>query len=471
MRISQEGTFFTNAFCTTSSLELGIDSLLHGIHFQPNTLTGELVKDIPSLQSIFKKRGYRTAFFGVWSQKIPPKDFEYWEIQTTESLSYNPEFISPDGSRKIEGHISDIIADITLDWMKNHLTHAHPNFIVVQFPGARRPWVPPIRHLSFLNDIVLPEPETLRSEKTSRAPPSRYQAVEIQFDLSETKDLFLEDSFGGNMKSKEESGHKLFSRMNGEQLSAWQLSIRPQNQALARAKLEMEDNISWKYQRFAKNYLRCIHAVDENVGRLYDFAESNQTDGTWNFVYTACKGSFLGENGWFGDGWMYEPVMRIPLILSGKNFQDRSINESYVQLIDLFPTLTNSKNENVHGLNFNSDLTHNSKERFLHFEHHHFPDERMVAKHYGIRGEKYKLIHYHQFDEWELFDLENDPLEQTNLYDDTLDSSIREKHKIQLMEKRKFLGFQSFSNPMPVEWRKIYRGPNARKKELIEILE
>ena len=95
----------------------------------------------------------------------------------------------------------------------------------------------------------------------------------------------------------------------------------------------------------------------------------------------------------------------------------------------------------------------------------------MVAKHYGIRGEKYKLIHYHQFDEWELFDLENDPLEQTNLYDDTLDSSIREKLKIQLMEKRKFLGFQSFSNPMPVEWRKIYRGPNARKKELIEILE
>ena len=94
-------------------------------------------------------------------------------------------------------------------------------------------------------------------------------------DLSETKDLFLEDSFGGNMKSKEESGHKLFSRMNGEQLSAWQLSIRPQNQALARAKRKWKITFHWKYQRFAKNYLRCIHAVDENVGRLYDLL--NQT--------------------------------------------------------------------------------------------------------------------------------------------------------------------------------------------------
>ena len=126
--------------------------------------------------------------------------------------------------------------------------------------------------------------------------------------------------------------------------------------------------------------------------------------------------------------------MRIPPILSGKNFQDRSINESYVQLIDLFPTLTNSKNENVHGLNFNSDLTHNSRDFYI--LNITIPDERMIAKHYGIRGEKYKLIHYHQFDEWELFDLEDDPLEQTNLYDDTLDSSIREKLKTQLEKKK-----------------------------------
>jgi arylsulfatase A-like enzyme len=295
--------------------------------------------------------------------------------------------------------------------------------------------------------------------------------MQIETNLNVESDLFLgpdvasSDATAGDRTK----GDGLIRRLNGEQLSAWQLALRPQNEAFVRSNVEMDGSISWKYQRYAKNYLRCVRAIDENIGRIYDFLHPNEKGNSWTFIYTASSGNFVGENGWFGGAWMYEPTMRIPLIITGENYVGNRVCDSNVQLLDLFPTITGVNNLSNGGINLQSFHKENnsSKNRVLYFEHYQFPEKLMVAKHYGIRNGQYKLIHYHQFDEWELFDILKDPNEQNNLYVDSIDPKLVEIIKTKLITKRKKLGLGKLLEPMPEEWRRIYRGPNARKKEQI----
>ena len=89
----------------------------------------------------------------------------------------------------------------------------------------------------------------------------------------------------------------------------------------------------------------------------------------------------------------------------------------------------------------------------------------MVPKHYGIRTLSHKLIHYYQFNEWELFDLEKDPHENLNLYKNEGYQKRVSELKSELNELKIHFQDNSDISVMPEEWRKIYRGPEARKKD------
>ena len=470
-KISGNGILFKNAFCSTANSELSLKSILTGTHIKPvQRKKGDQLQRT-TIQSILKKKGYSTVFFGNWIGDKKPEGFEYWEIFEDASQFYNPKLINPHGSRKIEGHTTDIITDIAIAWLKKHRKIANPIFMVVNYNGLQQPWIPPIRNLELYNDLLLPEPITLKASHDNKAPPSRYQEMQIETNLNVESDLFLSPDVASSettttVRTKEDD---FIGRLNGEQLSAWQLALRPQNEAFARSNLEFDGSISWKYQRFAKNYLRCVRAIDENIGRIYDFLHPTEKRNSWNFIYTACSGNFVGENGWFGGAWMYEPTMRIPLIITGENYGKNRICDSNVELLDLFPTITGVSSRTNDEVNLHNLLKDNnsSENRVLYFEHYQFPEKLMVAKHYGIRNGRYQLIHYHQFDEWELFDILKDPNEQNNLYVDSIDPKLKETLKTKLITKRKKLGLGKLLEPMPEEWRRIYRGPNARKKEQI----
>ena len=470
-RISGNGILFKNAFCSTANSELSLKSILTGTLVDPKQQKKRDQLQPANIQSVLKKKGYSTVFFGNWIGDKKPEGFDYWEILEDASQFYNPKLINPHRSRKIEGHTTDIITDIALAWLKKQGNIPKPIFMVIHFNGLQQPWVPPIRNLELYNDLLLPEPITLLASHNYKAPPSRYQEMQIETNLNVESDLFLGPDVANSEATAPDrsKGDGLIRRLNGEQLSAWQLALRPQNEAFARLNVGMDGSISWKYQRYAKNYLRCVRAIDENVGRIYDFLHPNEKGDSWTFIYTASSGNFIGENGWFGGAWMYEPTMRIPLIITGEDYGKNRICESNVQLLDLFPTITGVSNQSNGGINLQSfNKENNSGEnRVLYFEHYQFPDKLMVAKHYGIRNGRYKLIHYHQFDEWELFDILKDPNEQNNLYVDSIDPKLVEIIKTKLITKRKKLGLGKLLEPMPEEWRRIYRGPNARKKEQI----
>ena len=214
--------------------------------------------------------------------------------------------------------------------------------------------------------------------------------------------------------------------MTAEQLSAWTLSWRPKNEAFLR-ETQSEDNISqWKFQRYVKNYLRCVRGIDDNIKRIENIlSETNSSDAF--LVYTSNHGRMLGEHGWYGSRWMYEETMQTPLILStdlSKN--SGKVVNALVQNLDLAPTIldyaesANFKNMQGHSLrSLMENLDSNSTWRnSVYYHYNEFPGDQMVAKHYGVRTQDFKLIHFYQFDEWEFYNLSKDPFEMENLYSD-----------------------------------------------------
>ncbi len=479
-RISKNGILFQNAFSTTPTTGPSIASLLTGMHshdhgfFQNNISFNDSQITLPK---VLKDIGYQTGLFGSWELGDRPIGFDHWEILASPSEIYNPEIISQFSSQKIQGHATDIISDRVINWIEKQDSTTNPIFALVLFNGTRKPWIPPVRYLELHDDHFLPEPESLDSNYSERAPPSRYQEMNIHKDLDLNNDFFLNFDKSPKTKSAQSTqsiGQKNIDRMNGEQFSAWKLAWSPKNEAFLGLKLQNKELLRWKYQRFAKNYLRCIRAIDDNIGRIYDTFIS-QKDKTWKFVYTSNQGNCLGENGWFGSSWAYECSVKVPLLFfetKGVVRKDRKIL-SLVQIIDLFPTLINAiKNDteiiNLSGLNLNPLMEGEIDElnrKVLYFDHHEFPGQWMVPKYYAIRSKRFKIIHYHQFNEWEFFDLEKDPTEQYNL----INKNYYEKEigdlKELLEDTRENYGLKKIIESMPEDWRRIYRGPSARKEQ------
>ena len=477
--LASSGTLFSQAFCSNPMAGPAVATLLTGKHGHLNGFTKNGDKfngDQSTLPNLLKKNGYNTALIGKWDLGTEPAGFDYWQILADSDEFYNPEFWGPKGKNRFEGHSTDIITDLSLDWIKKRETDQKPFFLMIQFNASRLPWMPAIRHVNLFDDVLLPEPPNLLDEHKNRAPPARYQEMEILLNLDLHYDLFSPKPDGwdpSNALSGNLVGQKNLLGMNQEQSSAWQLAWRPKNEALVRENLKGEALLRWKFQRFAKNYLRCLKGIDENIGRLTQHLSRPKTEECL-VVYTACHGRFIGEHGWFGTHWMYEESMRVPLILSGKPKPENAqkiINEALVQDLDIVPTILESLDleipKEVQGLSLLPLLEDNNTQpwrRVLYFHHHDFPDEQMVPKHRGIRTSTQKLIHYYQFDEWELFDLIKDPNENHNLYNSEAYQKQIAELKAQLEEIGKTYEDNSDFSVMPEEWRRIYRGPDARKK-------
>lgn len=475
--IAKKGFIFSNTFCTNATPVASSTVLLTGIHSHVNALSQNGI--VPegshdSLPKSLQEIGYETILLGRWNLSRSPKYFDHWNILTDPTEKYNPEFKSLHNQKRIEGYSTDIITDLAIEWLMERKLDK-PFFLLIQFNATTKPWLPAIRHLSLYDDILLPEPINLDDKHVSKASPSRYQSMDIMNDLNFSNDLFFQPEQFDENKSKKDlftDGQKNLELMTAEQLSAWTLSWRPKNEAFLR-ETQSEDNIlQWKFQRYVKNYLRCIRGIDDNIKRIENIlSETNSSDAF--LVYTSNHGRMLGEHGWYGSKWMYEESMQIPLILSTDLSQKNGkMVNALVQNLDLAPTILDyAKSANFKNMQGRSlrplieNLDSNSTWRnsvYYHFKE--FPGDQMVAKHYGVRTKDFKLIHFYQFDEWEFYNLSKDPLEMENLYnDDDFKVQIR-KLKDLLLENRKKYQDRTDTSIMPEEWRKIYRGPEARKE-------
>jgi len=252
-------------------------------------------------------------------------------------------------------------------------------------------------------------------------------------------DLMVPPEEGTTLEGPDKWAHANLDRMSDSQRTAWDETFNLENDAFIKSNLKGDDLTRWKYQRYMKNYLRCIKGIDENVGRLLDYLEENNLNENTIVIYMSDQGFFLGEHGWYDKRFMYEPCLRIPLLISWPGKTDRGSNtEALVQNLDLAQTILAMAGIDapirMQGESLVPILKGEAQtcRDALYYHYYEFPGVHNVQKHEGVRTNQYKIIHYYEIDEWELFDFKTDPTEMKNLYNDPQYADIQNDLKLKL---------------------------------------
>jgi arylsulfatase A-like enzyme len=230
-----------------------------------------------------------------------------------------------------------------------------------------------------------------------------------------------------------------------EQKKAWDAAYGPKNRAFEEANLQGRDLIRWKYQRYVKDYLRCIASVDDNVGRLLDYLDETGLAENTVVVYTSDQGFYLGDHGWFDKRFMYEESLRMPLLVRyPREVRPGSVNHDIVLNLDFAEMFLDYAGvgipDDMQGRSLRPVLageTPDDWRRSMYYHYYEYPAVHSVKRHYGVRTRRYKLIHfYHDVDEWELYDLQKDPDELRNVYSDPAYADTVRELKVELKRLR-----------------------------------
>ncbi|MBN1348219.1 sulfatase [candidate division KSB1 bacterium] len=427
-RIADEGMRFDNCFCTNAICAPSRAVILTGKYSHLNGVIDNR-KRFDSSQQAFPKllqsAGYQTAMIGKWHLKTDPTGFDYWNILPGQGQYYNPDLIEMGERKRHTGYVTDIITDIALDWLKQRNT-AKPFCLMYQHKAPHRNWMPGPEHLTLYDDVDIPEPDNLFDDYATRSRAAFEQEMTIDRHLYPVWDLKLA-GVAEDEPNLMKAWQAAFDRMTDEQKKAWNAAYDPKNKKFRDAKLEGKDLVRWKYQRYIKDYLRCVASVDDNVGRLLDYLDVAGLAENTIVVYTSDQGFFLGDHGWFDKRFMYEESLRMPLLLRyPARIKPASANDALISNIDFAPTFLS-----LCGQQIPADMQGESLQPLLagnipgdwrdsiYFHYYEYPAWHMVKKHYGIRTKRYKLMHfYDDIDAWELYDLKTDPGEMKNVYAD-----------------------------------------------------
>ncbi|MEL6124421.1 MAG: sulfatase/phosphatase domain-containing protein, partial [Bacteroidota bacterium] len=182
----------------------------------------------------------------------------------------------------------------------------------------------------------------------------------------------------------------------------------------------------WKYRRYMEDYLGSVAAVDEGVGRVLDYLDDHDLTDNTIVIYTSDQGFYLGEHGWYDKRWMYEESLSMPLLMRyPREIAPAQRNRDIVLNLDLAPTLLDYADveipDDFQGRSLRNVAGSKTPEDWrtsMYYEYFEYPHGwHSVRQHNGVRTSSHKLIHYQTIEEWELFDLENDPTEMTSVYD------------------------------------------------------
>lgn len=376
---------------------------------------------------ILQTAGYQTAIIGKWHLESEPTGFNHWDILPGQGAYYNPDFIDESGKRIENGYVTEIITRKSLEWLAKIKDSDKPFMLMMHHKAPHREWQPGPNELSLYKNVTFPEPSTLFDDYSNRGTAERSQDMTISKTMRIEEDLKMFTD-----KSKmDKTGLK---RMSPEQADAWNNVYDPIIRHFYESKPSGDELIRFKYQRYLQDYLACIAAVDKSVGAVLDFLKANGLDKNTIVIYTSDQGFYLGEHGWFDKRWMFEESYRTPLLIKWPGTtKPGSVNSDMVSNIDFAETFLD-----IAGVKVPSDMQGVSmvpvlkgktpsdwrKEHYYHY--YEYPAVHSVKRQYGISTQRYKLIHfYNDIDEWELFDLKNDPMEMKNIYNESSSASIK----------------------------------------------
>lgn len=455
-RLAEEGMLFTNACVTNSICAPSRATILTGKHCH---LHGKTDNVFPfdttqmTFPQLLQESGYQTAMFGKLHFGNNPKGFDEFKILPGQGTYYNPDLITKnEGIVRVEGYTTDLITDMTINWLKTDRDHSKPFFMMYLHKAPHREWLPPERHYKEFTKKTFPEPETLFDDYKGRGTAAKSAEMNILEHMNWAGDSKLRPEVMDELGLMETSDWdkdafaREVGRMTPEQRAKWDAVYDPINEAFKKnyKKMSEEELMRWRYQRYMQDYLGSVAAVDDGVGRVLDFLEENGLSENTIVIYTSDQGFYLGEHGWFDKRFIYNESFKTPLLVKWPGvIEPKSQNTQMVQNLDFAQTLLE-----VAGLEAPKDMQGESlvplfkgeTEGFrdaVYYHYYEYPAVHMVKRHYGIVTEKYKLAHfYYDIDEWELYDREKDRNEMNNVYNDPEYAEVVKELKEKLADMR-----------------------------------
>ena len=418
-RLAQEGMLFnkcyvSNSICGPSRAVIQTGKYNHLNGYWRNGLTFDGSQQ--TFPKLLRKAGYTTAVIGKWHLRSTPTGFDYFDVLIGQGPYYNPPMKTTDAegevvTRRHTGYTTDIITDKALAWLKSDRDEKKPFMLMYQHKAPHRNWQPGPKYLNMFDDVTIPEPETLYDDYNGRTSAASKQAMTVARHLN-PNDLKLN------------AGPR---NLTPAQKKTWDTAYGPKNEAFRKANLTGKALIQWKYQRYIKDYLRCVQSVDDNLGRVLDYLDESGLAKNTIVIYSSDQGWYLGDHGWYDKRWMYEESLIMPLLVRWPGVvKPGSVNTDIVSNLDFAETFLD-----IAGVKIPKDMQGASLVPLLkgrtpknwrtHFYYHYyeFPGAHNVARHYGVTNGRQKLIYFYQNDEWELFDLKKDPNELTSVHGDS----------------------------------------------------
>ena len=407
-RIADGGMILHNCFCVNSICTPSRANILTGKHSHLNgvkTLADPLDGRKPNVAKMLQADDYQTAMVGKWhlghGGNADPTGFDYWNVLPGQGLYHDPVMLEPDGEKTHKGYTTDIITDFSLEWLQNR-DKERPFFLMCHHKAPHRPWDSDEKHAHMFEDEDVPMP-----------------------------DNFFDD-YANRSNAAKDAKMRVFGHMTERDLKIDTLGPPPEG-------LSERELANWQYQRYIKEYLRCVASIDDNVGRMLDYLDEEGIADDTMVIYTSDQGFFLGDHGWYDKRFMYEESLRMPfLVRYPREIQSGSSCDAMALNIDFAETWLDYAGlpipDDMQGTSLRPLLNGETPDDWrdamyyrywMHLSHHHVP------AHYGIRTDRYKLIYYYgealgttgsidepKEPEWELFDLEKDPNEMCSVYDD-----------------------------------------------------
>ncbi len=459
-KLASEGMLFNNAFCTNSICTPSRANIITGQYSQTNgvlDLDIALDEEKQYLPQELKKLGYTTAIIGKWHLHSEPSGFDYYKILDGQGTYFDPVFMEkgqgkyPNNKIKTKGHSSDVITNTTIDYIKT-VDKSKPFFLMHHYKAPHDMFEYAPRYADYLKNTEIPEPASMYNQPYFGSEGTRGKNDSLMHYI-------------GTSITPRNTNRNDHSNYAG-------LFFKDTKDPKLRTHLA--------YQKYLKDYLRCVKGVDDNLGKLFKFLKE---EGLWDntvIIYTGDQGMMLGEHDYIDKRWMYDESMRMPFIVHYPKGVDKGqVTDLLINNTDYAPTMIELAGgetpEYMQGKSFIKTLQGKQEDHWreatyyrywMHIIHHYVP------AHFGVRTKDYKLIFYYgkhylpeaEFEShywatqyegieketphtWEFYDLKNDPKELHNRYNDPAFKDTIKRLKVELQKLRQELNETDIKYP------------------------
>jgi arylsulfatase A-like enzyme len=433
-RLAKEGIRFDHCFAVNSICTPSRATILTGKYSHANGVPvfNRFDGSQPTVAKYLQAGGYHTGMIGKWHLGSDPTGFDRWTILPGQGVYFDPVFLDAKGRHVVPGYVTDAITDLAIDFLKNR-PRDKPFFLMCHHKAPHRPWEPDEKHRAMFAGRHIPEPPTLEDDHATRTDAIRECRQKVFTDLTR-RDLKLVPP----------------ADLKGAERAKW-LGVKPTEveiDAGGEKRILTGDALNhWKYQRYLQDYLACVQAIDDNVGRLLDWLDRNGLRENTVVIYTSDQGFFLGDHGLYDKRFMYEASVKMPFLVRWPGVAKAgAVQEAMAINPDFAPTFLE-----IAGLAVPADMQGRSLVPLLkgsrppdwrtswYYRYYHDPGDHNTRAHYGVRTETHKLIYFWKKDQWELYDLVKDPSELHNIYGDKAQVPVVERLKDELYRLKKEL--------------------------------